>query len=958
MEDLFSILRSRCPSQAWSKGVTLARHGAVAIDRVTDDEIQGRVSVPGSPLSPTVTLYPEDKEWECDCSSPFEACEHVAATIIAYRQGTFRKSEAFPIEYRLRRTPQGLYLERGVTDGKEFHPITAPLEALASGRSGGPSFAATPGDLAIEKTLRGKMGGVIERGELDRIFGALSRVDRIVLDGDPIKVSAMPVLPCVRVEDAPQGFWLRLSQNPDVTESFPGGVVRVDDELRPEGDPKLSGRERHELSQGRRYRLEELGELVGEVLPSLRKRLHLDIRTKQLPSTVREPPRMSLFFKRDRDKLYVLPRIVYGDPPRARVEGERLVALAGEVPLRDIEAERILEERFLKELGLRAGRGEELSTQDGIEFVQKLDGFKGRLEGDGHEWFRSYTELTPQLSVRENDFDLTFETGNRHADSKDVLRAWHQGSSVVPLIEGGYAPLPQDWLATYGDRLSDLLAAREANTSAGGALPQAALPDLAHLCEELDAPPPPAFEKLRTLVEDFDSVPEAPLSEPLRSQLRDYQKRGVSWLVFLKQAGLGALLADDMGLGKTLQALCALEGRSLVAAPTSVLRNWMVEARRFRPELSLCLYHGARRTLDPEANLTITSHALLRLDRETLGAIDWDAVVIDEAQAIRNPETDLARAAYAFRATFRMSLTGTPIENRLVDLWSQFHFLNPGLLGGRSDFEDRYVRPIERGESESLLRLQERIRPFFLRRLKSEVAPELPPRTEITLHSELDATEQEVYETVRLAARRDVLSKLEKKGGGLAALEALLRLRQAACHPALVPGQEASTSSKTELLLTSLETAASEGHKSLVFSQWTSMLDLLEPHMKAHGLPFLRLDGSTRDRGEVVERFQKDAGTSVFLISLKAGGTGLNLTAADHVFLFDPWWNPAVEQQAFDRAHRIGQTKPVFVHRLVTTGTVEERILALQKEKRALADVATGTAPVSLTREDLLRLLE
>jgi SNF2 family DNA or RNA helicase len=384
----------------------------------------------------------------------------------------------------------------------------------------------------------------------------------------------------------------------------------------------------------------------------------------------------------------------------------------------------------------------------------------------------------------------------------------------------------------------------------------------------------------------------------------------------------------------------------------------MVEARRFRPELSLCLYHGPRRALDPEANLTITSHALLRLDRETLGAIDWDAVVIDEAQAIRNPETDLARAAYALRATFRMSLTGTPIENRLVDLWSQLHFLNPGLLGGRSDFEDRYVRPIERGESESLLRLQERIRPFFLRRLKSEVAPELPPRTEITLHSELDATEQEVYETVRLAARRDVLSKLEKKGGALAALEALLRLRQAACHPALVPGQEASTSSKTELLLTSLETAASEGHKSLVFSQWTSMLDLLEPHMKAHGLPFLRLDGSTRDRGEVVERFQKDAGTSVFLISLKAGGTGLNLTAADHVFLFDPWWNPAVEQQAFDRAHRIGQTKPVFVHRLVTTGTVEERILALQKEKRALADVATGTAPVSLTREDLLRLLE
>lgn len=954
MEELFTIIRGRCPSQAWSKGVTLARRGAVSVDRVTDDEIQGRVSVPGSPLSPTVTLYPEDKEWECDCSSPLEACEHVAATIIAYRQGTSRKSEAFPIEYRLRSAPQGIFLERGVADGKDFHPIEVPLEAVAAGRSGGPSFAATPEDLTIEKALRGKLTGLIERGEVGRIFGALSRVDRIVLDGKPVKVSAKPVLPCVLVEDAPDGFRLRLSPNPEVTEAFSGGAVRVNDVLRPEGDPKLSGRERHELSQGRSYRLEELGELVGVVLPSLQKRLPLDIRTKRLPSAVREPPRMSLFFKRDRDNLYVLPQIVYGDPPRARVEDERLVSLAGEVPLRDLEAERILEERFLRELGLRVGRGEELSTEDAIEFVQKLDGFKGHLEGEGHESFRSYPELTPHLSILENDFKLTFETGGRRADSKAVLHAWHQGSSRVPLTDGGYAPLPHDWLATYGDRLSDLIAARDVN----GTLPQAALPDLAHLCEELDAPPPPGFEKLRTLVEDFDAVPEAPLPDPLRSRLRDYQKRGVNWLVFLKRAGLGALLADDMGLGKTLQALCALEGKSLVAAPTSVLQNWLEEARRFRPELTLCLYHGPRRALDPEANLTITSHALLRYDQETLGSIDWDTVVIDEAQAIRNPETDLARAAYALRAHFRMSLTGTPIENRLVDLWSQLHFLNPGFLGGRSDFEDRYVRPIERGESEPLIHLRKRIRPFFLRRLKSEVAPELPPRTEITLHSELSATEQEVYETVRLAARRDVLSKLEKKGGALAALEALLRLRQAACHPALVPGQEASTSSKTELLLTSLETAVAEGHKSLVFSQWTSMLDLLEPHMKAHGLSFLRLDGSTRDRGEVVERFQKDAGTSVFLISLKAGGTGLNLTAADHVFLFDPWWNPAVEEQAFDRAHRIGQTRPVFVHRLVTTGTVEERILALQEKKRGLSDMATGGAPASLTRDDLLHLLE
>jgi SNF2 family DNA or RNA helicase len=369
------------------------------------------------------------------------------------------------------------------------------------------------------------------------------------------------------------------------------------------------------------------------------------------------------------------------------------------------------------------------------------------------------------------------------------------------------------------------------------------------------------------------------------------------------------------------------------------------------------LYHGRVRELDADADLTVTSHALLRLDREALSSVSWDIVVLDEGQAIRNPDTDLARAACSLSARFRVSLTGTPIENRLVDLWSQLHFLNPGFLGSLSSFEERYVRPVERGEAEPLARLRERIRPFFLRRLKREVAPELPPRTESILTAELSSAERDLYDALRLAARKDVVEKLERGGTILAALEALLRLRQAACHPALVPGQEAPSSSKTELLLSALETAAADEHKSLVFSQWTSMLDLLEPKLRERGLAFVRLDGSTVDRAGVVDRFQRDRELPVFLVSLKAGGVGLNLTAADHVFLFDPWWNPAVEEQAFDRAHRIGQEKPVFVYRLVAAETVEERILDLQREKRGLAELAAGGSAASLTREDLLRLL-
>jgi SNF2 family DNA or RNA helicase len=282
------------------------------------------------------------------------------------------------------------------------------------------------------------------------------------------------------------------------------------------------------------------------------------------------------------------------------------------------------------------------------------------------------------------------------------------------------------------------------------------------------------------------------------------------------------------------------------------------------------------------------------------------------------------------------------------------------LLGGRRDFDDRYARPIATGDAGVAAHLRERIRPFILRRLKREVAPELPPRTEVVLHASLDDEQRRVYDAVRAATRSEVLDRLAAGGGVLQALEALLRLRQAACHAALVPGQHAATSAKVDLLLETLDEALSEGHRALIFSQWTSLLDLVEPHLERTGVEFTRLDGATRDRAGVVERFQDEAGPPVMLLSLKAGGVGLNLTAADCVFVLDPWWNPAAEDQAADRAHRIGQDRPVMVYRLVTADTVEERILALQERKRGLAEAALGSGGAgggALTREELLDLL-
>jgi SNF2 family DNA or RNA helicase len=364
--------------------------------------------------------------------------------------------------------------------------------------------------------------------------------------------------------------------------------------------------------------------------------------------------------------------------------------------------------------------------------------------------------------------------------------------------------------------------------------------------------------------------------------------------------------------------------------------------------------------------VTLTTYGILRLDRQRLSSEPWQTIVLDEAHLIKNPGSQIAQAAHSLQAPFRIALSGTPVENRLADLWSQFQFVNPGLLGTHADFEERYASPISRGDAETEKQLRARIRPFLLRRLKRDVAPELPPRTEVFLHCELSTDERSLYDSILAASRQEVLAQLGQGGSVFAALETLLRLRQACCHPELVlkqahenSGSAALSSSKTTLLLETLQESIALGHRSLVFSQWTSFLDLIEPLLQSAGIEFCRLDGTTPNREDVVRRFQDPKGPPVFLLSLKAGGVGLTLTAADHVFLLDPWWNPTVEDQAADRAHRIGQENPVLIHRLVAKDTLEDRILTLQREKQRLSGaVLEGSAQASqLTREDIVSLL-
>jgi superfamily II DNA or RNA helicase len=458
-------------------------------------------------------------------------------------------------------------------------------------------------------------------------------------------------------------------------------------------------------------------------------------------------------------------------------------------------------------------------------------------------------------------------------------------------------------------------------------------------------------EKLR----DFRSIQPVPVPAGLQATLRGYQQDGLNWLQFLREYNLGGVLADDMGLGKTIQALAHLleeknSGRadcpSLVVAPTSLMTNWRQEVEKFAPSLKLLVLHGLGRKEHFEKmrdyDLIVTSYPLLPRDEAVLLKEQFHLVVLDEAQYIKNPKTKYAQIVCQLRARHHLCLTGTPMENHLGELWSQFNFLLPGLLGDETRFRKVFRNPIEQnGDTDRRQLLARRIGPFLLRRSKQEVATELPPKTEIVQNVELAGAQRDLYETIRLAMHAKVRAAVDEKGisrAHIIILDALLKLRQVCCDPRLVKLDSARAvkeSAKLELLMDMLPGMLAEGRKILLFSQFTSMLALIEKELARASIQYSLLTGDTVNRAQPIERFQKGE-VPLFLISLKAGGTGLNLTAADTVIHYDPWWNPAVENQATDRAHRIGQTKSVFVYKLMTLGTVEEKILALQKRKSEL----------------------
>ena len=565
------------------------------------------------------------------------------------------------------------------------------------------------------------------------------------------------------------------------------------------------------------------------------------------------------------------------------------------------------------------------------------------------------------------ELDGSVNYGDQKLSLPDLLAAAQRGESMVTLGDGSMGMVPEDWLKKYG-MLADLGTTEDGGLRFGAS--QAALLD-SLLANQSEVLVDDAFRKVRESLRKFEGVKPIEAPPGFHGELRPYQKEGLGWLDYLHRFNFGGILADDMGLGKTIQVLALLQkrrarrqakGPALAIVPRSLVFNWLQEAEKFTPRLRVMNYTGpgrhALREQFPEHDMIVTTYGTLRTDIVELSQFEFDYVILDEAQAIKNADSQAAKAARLLRGRHRLAMSGTPIENHLGELWSIMEFLNPGMLGAGTVFK----KHASNNEEDRTL-LAKSLRPFILRRTKAQVVQDLPEKTEQTLHCDMEPAQRQLYEELRAHYRNALLRKdsAELNRSKIEVLEALLRLRQAACHPGLIdPARAAEPSAKLDMLLPQIAEVVEEGHKALVFSQFTSFLTIVRDRLDQEKLPYEYLDGRTRNRAERVERFQNDPKVPIFLISLKAGGLGLNLTAADYVYLLDPWWNPAVEAQAIDRSHRIGQTQNVFAYRLICGDTVEEKILELQQRKRDLADAilnADNRLIQNLSREDLEFLL-
>lgn len=610
--------------------------------------------------------------------------------------------------------------------------------------------------------------------------------------------------------------------------------------------------------------------------------------------------------------------------------------------------------------------GWQIRTVDDFSLNVTNTAFDFAIHDEPNHWF----ELALTLPLSEG----------RQLNTATIVEMWLSRGTpekMLVTVDGEWVRVDTTPLNTIRDLITELYSRKQLNKPIRLAAFQVAqLQDLPNL----DDRAAPLTKALLTQLQDFSGIEELAVSPKLQAELRPYQQDGLNWLAFLQRYSLGGILADDMGLGKTLQALAflqhlkgsgALTQPALIVAPTSLTGNWMHETARFTPDLKITLIHGPERAAAfkqiKRSDIVLTTYPLLLRDSKQYEKHTFSVLILDEAQAIKNPTTKITQHVRNLNSQMRLCLTGTPLENHLGELWSLMDFVLPGLLSGRKAFQDQFRNPIEKsGNHDRQQALARRVAPFMLRRTKSQVVKELPAKTEIVQYVELQGKQRALYESIRVSMEkriRDLVASQGMQRSHIQFLDALLKLRQACIDPRLVKLEKAANireHAKLEWLSETLPQLLDEGRSILIFSQFTEVLGLIEEELKILNIGYAKLTGQTRKRQEAIDLFQSGA-VRVFLISLKAGGSGLNLTAADVVIHMDPWWNPAVENQATDRAHRIGQDKPVFVYKLVAADTVEERIQQMQQQKQALADNLfneAGSVGQPADKETLLSLLQ
>jgi non-specific serine/threonine protein kinase len=727
-----------------------------------------------------------------------------------------------------------------------------------------------------------------------------------------------------------------------------------------------------------------------------RKTLPIRFDNSLIEHSVTLKPTMRLYLSEREGSLILRPALVYGNTEiRWGFEGDILLPRNGRVQVinRQIEVEDSLlqsvrnlhsdmklstEEHFfyLASDAVLAGswffRFMDEMREKNIA-VLGLDGLK-RLRVNAA---RPKTEIKVSSGIDWFDTEIQVAFGEQHVSIADIKKALQQQQHFVALEDGSIGLLPEEWLQKYsllvkmGESHGNKLRLKKFHFSVLDAL--LAEVDEETIQQELEE----KKEQLSAIIDrDFSDLP-TPVE--IKADLRPYQHAGFQWMQFLRAAGWGGILADDMGLGKTVQTLATLQQYSnedpdakfLVVCPTTLMYNWEAEIKKFSPELSHYIHHGPKRThkvsaLDPY-RIIITSYGTLRSDIKWLREITFDYVVLDESQAIKNPQSQVAKASLLIQAKHKLALSGTPVQNNTFDLYAQMNFLNPGLLGSREFFSNEFATPIDKFREEDVTaQLRQLIYPFMLRRTKEQVARDLPEKTETILYCEMGPEQRKIYNAYRNSYKDQILGMIDQKGierSQLHILQGLTRLRQICDSPAILNEEEKlpNHSIKSEELIREINENVGH-HKALVFSQFLGMLAIIRQQLEEAEIPYVYFDGSTSatDRAAAIQEFQENEECRVFLISLKAGGVGLNLTAADYVYIVDPWWNPAVEQQAIDRTHRIGQTKNIFAYRLICKDTIEEKMLILQERKKALAaDLVSDDSSVmkKLTRDDIAFLL-